>query len=155
MLDGSRRITLRNRRFIRKIPMEARNIQENRYDIPKAPTNTSPNIPPILTTNVITSTPRKASSLAPNNITLPISPVQDCVHDELSIIAQREQTHEVVPTSPATNITRDALPLLEHTRDPTLSQLATENIIATQPAKTYPKRHNVQKPERLGFPNND
>ena len=149
LLDGSRRITLRNRRFIRKISPEARHIQVNRYSTPTAIANipstprvnvdtlTLPNISP--TRSVLTSTPRKFPQSAP--------PMEINDSSTLETSINQNQTPENNFELPSNNVSSS--PPQPATTKP---REQTYNVVEQQTTpKIYPKRRNVNKPNRYGF----
>lgn len=144
MLDGSRRITLRNRKFIRKISPEARKHPGIKY-------SAHVNVPgrmQVTPNNVVTSTPKKGATPELNN-SFPVTPMPDCT---IETTAERSHTHEDVSTSLVRDVTQN-----QSTQQPiSPTQLIVEKSVAPQPTfKTYPKRRNVQKPLRYGFQNDN
>ena len=150
LLDGSRRVTLRNRRFIRKISPEARRMQGNKYSMPTVTANipsapranadisTPPDIPP--TRSVLTSTPRKGLQGAP-----PIT-----IHDSaLEKTIDENQMPENHSNLLADNVIQSSSPLQPSSAR---SREQTSPVAEQQtPPKTYPKRSNARKPDRYGF----
>ena len=180
VMDGSRRITARNRRFLRKLPAATKLIPEEiiRMMPPIAPEIPSPIVQPKEAQNecrerlseeedvssprvkrkqrkkhpsIMTSTPKKTAEAVPPG---EIQPMPPSMMPDMQTEGEYEASIQQ-PKDP-TNEQICVAPLPECTSQQQQAQSRIfDGIQEQEEARKYPKRRNVRKPSRYGFTNNE